>query len=159
MEQIWDADTDTTTYDAIQRRSAIQLAPSQTTSYNKVSRRTALLQLMSLSILSTTILPDSTSASSEIDTTGELFSPKNEMIKGGGSEAARGIKLNQVEKRNESRESLMLQSTGLIQNVYETRFITYLSRFLLTVDPAASAWWKKNTKTKAATATEDDESY
>ena len=155
-----DLDTDTTTYDAIQRRSAIQLPPSQTTSYNKVSRRTALLQLMSLSILSTTILPDSTSASSEIDTTGELFSPKNEMIKGGGSEAARGIKLNQVEKRNESRESRnksLLQSTGLIQNVYETRFITYLSRFLLTVDPAASAWWKKNTKSKAGTATEDDD--
>ncbi|KAL7534403.1 hypothetical protein ACHAXR_005842 [Thalassiosira sp. AJA248-18] len=87
-----------------------------------------------------------TASASEIDTTGELYTPKNEMIKGGGSAAARGIRLKPMEEkesRNRKNQSL-LKSTGLIQNIYETRFITYLTRFLLAFDPAASAWWKKN---------------
>mmetsp|Transcript_37334 Transcript_37334/g.78210 ORF Transcript_37334/g.78210 Transcript_37334/m.78210 type:complete len:892 (+) Transcript_37334:94-2769(+) len=124
---------------------------SSTTSFPiETTRRTVLLQILSLSILSSS-LPDSSSAS-EIDTTGELFTPKNEMIKGGGSAAARGIPLkpmDQKESRNRDNKSL-LKSTGLIQNVYETRFITYLARFLLVFDPAASAWWKKNSKSNAA---------
>eukprot|EP00581_Thalassiosira_minuscula_P015999 CAMPEP_0183720514 /NCGR_PEP_ID=MMETSP0737-20130205/13110_1 /TAXON_ID=385413 /ORGANISM="Thalassiosira miniscula, Strain CCMP1093" /LENGTH=1090 /DNA_ID=CAMNT_0025950389 /DNA_START=103 /DNA_END=3375 /DNA_ORIENTATION=+ len=113
----------------------------------ETSRRAALLQILSLSILSSS-MPDSASAS-EIDTTGELFSPKNEMIKGGGSAAARGIKLNAVEeKASKSRKNTsLLKSSGLIQSIYEARFITYLARFLLVFDPAASAWWKKNSKT------------
>ena len=126
---------------------AIQRLPQSTTT-TEVSRRKALLQLLSLSIISTAIIPDISSAS-EIDTTGELFSPKNEMIKGGGSVAARGIRLNPMEKKAESRESRnksLLSSTGLIQNVYETRFITYMARFLLSIDPAASAWWEKNSR-------------
>lgn len=66
------------------------------------------------------------------------------MIKGGGSIAGRGgipLKEEQITTRN--KQSL-LKTSGLIQSVYETRFITYLSRFLLSCDPAAKAWWKKN---------------
>jgi len=124
----------------------IDLTPSSFSpqASTKVSRRAALLQ-----ILLATSLPGFSSAS-EIDTTGELFTPKNEMIKGGGSDAARGIRLKPVdekESRNRKNTSL-LKSSGLIQNVYETRFITYLARFLLVFDPAASAWWKKNSRPK-----------
>mmetsp|Transcript_34050 Transcript_34050/g.61161 ORF Transcript_34050/g.61161 Transcript_34050/m.61161 type:complete len:996 (+) Transcript_34050:108-3095(+) len=121
----------------------------------ETSRRSALLQILSLSIISTS-LPDYASAS-EIDTTGELFTPKNEMIKGGGSAAARGIPLKPMEeKASRSRKNKsLLKGTGLIQDFYETRFITYLARFLLVFDPAASAWWKKNSKSNVAI---DDES-
>ncbi|KAL7494571.1 hypothetical protein ACHAWT_003329 [Skeletonema menzelii] len=63
------------------------------------------------------------------------------MIKGGGSIQGRGVPLK--EQRNKNRQSL-LKTSGLIQSVYETRFITYLTRFLLVYDPAARAWWKKN---------------
>jgi len=74
------------------------------------------------------------------------------MIKQGGSAAARGIRLKSKQESQEVKDSrkksLLNSSTGLIQNVYETRFITYLSRFLLSYDPAASAWWDKNSKSK-----------
>jgi len=132
-------------------------------SSTELSRRAVLFQALSISILSTSIFADSASASSEIDTTGELFTPKNEMIKGGGSAAARGIRLKPVEEkeaRNRKNISL-LKSSGLIQNVYETRFITYLARFLLVFDPAASGWWKKeiskpSSDEDGASATKDD---
>lgn len=113
-------------------QTAQRIHPQQT------DRRTALLQLLSISLLSTS-LP---SQASEIDTsTGELFSPKNQMIKGGGSIGGRGIPLKKEQYNN--KQSL-LKTSGLIQSVYETRFITYLTRFLLVYDPAARAWWKKN---------------
>jgi len=74
------------------------------------------------------------------------------MIKQGGSAAARGIRLKSKQETQEVKDSrkksLLNSSTGLIQNVYETRFITYLSRFLLSYDLAASAWWDKNSKSK-----------
>lgn len=66
----------------------------------------------------------------------------------GGSDAARGIKLKDdyVEK-DLSKGSGTFGMTGIggvqpIQNVYETRFIGYLSRFLLNFDPAAKLWWE-----------------
>ncbi|KAL7554183.1 hypothetical protein ACHAWF_017585 [Thalassiosira exigua] len=138
-------DSQHTTLGSSQNQELLPSDPQPLVS-SEISRRAALLQVLSLSILSTS-LPDSASAS-EIDTTGELFSPKNEMIKGGGSAAARGVKLKpmeQKESRSRKNQSL-LKSARLIQNVYETRFITYLARFLLVFDPAASAWWKKNSK-------------
>ena len=81
------------------------------------------------------------------------------MIKGGGSKAARGIPLKEVEQRQrlgkrsnnnngngendtKKKKKDLLKSEGLIQDVYETRFITYLARFVLVFDPAAAAWWK-----------------
>jgi hypothetical protein len=74
----------------------------------------------------------------EIDSkTGELFSPKSEMLGGGGSDLARGIKL-------ESRTKGEFAAIDTpVQYIYETRFITYLSRFLLNYDPAAKAWWEE----------------
>lgn len=124
----------------------------------ETSRRAALAQFCSLSIVSSSLLD--TASASEIDTTGQLFTSKNEMIKGGGSDAARGISLNPVEKkvsRSKKNDSL-LKSSGLIQDVYTARFVTYLARFLLVYDPAASAWWKKNSKPIVDTFGLDDES-
>lgn len=62
------------------------------------------------------------------------------MLSRGGSAAARGIKLPKKERGGGKTD--LLQTRGLIQNVYETRFVAYLSRFLLVFDPAAGAWWK-----------------
>lgn len=123
--------------------------------YTDVSRRSAVLRILSLTILSAGF-PDSSSAS-EIDATGQLFTPKNEMIKGGGSASARGIRLKPVEekKSRDRKNQNLLKSSGLIQNVYETRFITYLARFLLVFDPSANAWWKKNSSSNMSP---DDES-
>lgn len=128
----------------------IQDNPQTPTSSIETSRRSAVLQLASISVLSGCSL---LASASEIDATGQLFSPKNEMIKGGGSAAARGIPLKPMEREesmNRGNKSLLKSGEGLIQNVYETRFITYLTRFLLVFDPAASAWWKKNSKPRAS---------
>jgi hypothetical protein len=68
----------------------------------------------------------------ELDSsTGQLFSPKSEMFSG-GSTAARGIPVTQRER---------LKAGQSLQSIYETRFIAYLSRFLLNFDPATRAWW------------------
>eukprot|EP00529_Nitzschia_sp_RCC80_P008097 CAMPEP_0113439652 /NCGR_PEP_ID=MMETSP0014_2-20120614/149_1 /TAXON_ID=2857 /ORGANISM="Nitzschia sp." /LENGTH=1262 /DNA_ID=CAMNT_0000330415 /DNA_START=69 /DNA_END=3857 /DNA_ORIENTATION=+ /assembly_acc=CAM_ASM_000159 len=73
----------------------------------------------------------------ELDkSTGSLYTPKKEMLSG-GSAAARGI-------RNSDSSRPKLQPGQALQQVYETRFITYLSRFLINFDPAANAWWVKN---------------
>jgi hypothetical protein len=71
-------------------------------------------------------------------TTGELYSSRQEMLSG-GSAAARGISVVAGDSR-----SGRLQPGQALQTVYDTRFITYLSRFLLNFDPAANAWWVKN---------------
>ena len=106
------------------------------------TRRRVVLQVFSLSLLSS-LVPPVASASSEIDNSGLLFSPKNEMVKG-GSNAARGVPLKEVDARKRKRSSSsLLKSTGLLQDVYDTRFITYLARFLLVFDPYAGAWWRK----------------
>lgn len=71
----------------------------------------------------------------ELDSgTGELFSPKAEMIRG-GSDAARGIR--------QEKEPARLQPGQTVQTVYEPRFIAYLTRFLLTFDPPSHSWWIK----------------
>ena len=67
------------------------------------------------------------------------------MLGGGGSDAARGIpsrKLDDIDsnKKNGSKTFSNRENRN-IQDIYNTRFITYLSRFLLTFDPAARAWW------------------
>lgn len=68
----------------------------------------------------------------ELDSsTGQLFSPKSEMFSG-GSAAARGIPVTQRER---------LKAGQVLQSIYETRFVAYLSRFLLNFDPATRAWW------------------
>jgi hypothetical protein len=122
------------------------LKPSSTSSQsssssnnNELSRRTILLNLLTLTTL--TQLPQSSVASSQIDASGQLYSPKSEMLSRGGSAAARGIKLPKKERAKASGGDL-LKKSGLIQDVYETRFVAYLTRFLLNFDPAAGAWWK-----------------
>ncbi len=135
--------------------SAVYTSSAHTSSPD-ISRRAALIQSLTLLILSLGI--SESSSASEIDTAGQLFTPKNEMIKGGGSTSARGIRLKPKEdkaSKNRKNESL-LNKSGLIQNVYETRFITYLARFLLVFDPSASSWWKKNSKANGTTDSDDD---
>jgi hypothetical protein len=66
--------------------------------------------------------------------TGSLYSPKAEMLRG-GSTAARGIVVDS--------KGSHLKPGQALQTVYDTRFIAYLARFLLTIDPSASAWWLK----------------
>ena len=126
-----------------QSAETLSIPTSSTSSSLQTNRRTALLHILSLSLLP--LLP---AKASEIDTsTGELFSPKNQMIKGGGSDAGRGIPLKEAQQQQQLRRNNnqnLLKTSGLIQSVYETRFITYLTRFLLVYDPAARAWWKKN---------------
>ena len=69
----------------------------------------------------------------ELDpSTGELFSPRPEMLSGGSKAARGGIPLS-------SREQLKAGEN--VQSLYEVRFVTYLSRFLLNFDPSAQAWW------------------
>ena len=131
------------------------LTPLPCQYHTEVSRRAAVLRILSLTILSAGF-PDSSSAS-EIDATGQLYTPKNEMIKGGGSASARGIRLKPVDEKmsRDRKNKNLLKSSGLIQNLYETRFITYLARFLLVFDPSANAWWKKQS---SSNMTPDDES-
>lgn len=131
------------------------LTPLTCQYHTEVSRRAAVLRILPLTILLAGF-PDSSSAS-EIDATGQLYTPKNEMIKGGGSASARGIRLKPVDEKmsRDRKNKNLLKSSGLIQNVYETRFITYLARFLLVFDPSANAWWKKNS---SSNMTPDDES-
>eukprot|EP00536_Pseudo-nitzschia_multiseries_P004605 jgi/Psemu1/188390/e_gw1.77.118.1 len=72
----------------------------------------------------------------EIDkSTGSLYTPKKEML-AGGSAAARGVRVE-----SSTGGKTKLKSGQQIQTVYETRFIAYLSRFLINFDDAASGFW------------------
>jgi hypothetical protein len=72
-------------------------------------------------------------AKAEFDsTTGNLFTPKADMLSG-GSDAARGLPI--------SRNRVTLNPGQPLQSIYEPRFVAYLSRFLLNFDPAARAYW------------------
>jgi len=77
-----------------------------------------------------------TAGKSEIDRSGQLFSPKSEMVRG-GSDLTRGVRLEKNGKR-----SIDIKPGQGVQTVYETRFMAYLSRFLLTFDPAIRTWWE-----------------
>lgn len=106
-----------------------------------LSRRRAL-QTIAATTAAATCAPESALAGKpEYDKfTGELYTPKAEML-AGGSAAARGTGLTATSS------SSRLKPGQALQTVYETRFITYLSRFLLTFDPAANAWWVQNVGT------------
>lgn len=89
-------------------------------------------------LLAPTLIPLSASAGKpQVDDSGLLFAPKSEMTRG-GSALTRGFELQRNEKR-----SIAIKPGEAVQNIYETRFLTYLSRFLLNSDPAARTWWFK----------------
>lgn len=101
---------------------------------NECTRRQALAGILAVSTTSLFLPADEASAGNpQLDSTGQLFAPKSEMLRG-GSEQTRGVPIKR-EKR--------LQAGQTLQNVYNTRFIAYLARFLLNFDPAVHAWWAK----------------
>ncbi len=116
---------------------------------NLSSRRNALQTILAAttatSIATISSFPSIANAGkAEIDSkSGQLYSPKNEMIGGGGSDLARGIKLESRDRTSSSSSSSKNGGDGTIQTIYETRFITYLSRFLLNFDPASKSWWNE----------------
>jgi hypothetical protein len=97
----------------------------------ETSRRQALQQ-MTLAITVLGVSPSAQAGVPELKS-GNLYSPKSEMLRG-GSQAARGIPVARG-------ASARLVAGQTLQNVYETRFLAYLSRFLLNLDPSAHEWW------------------
>lgn len=96
------------------------------------SRRQALGAITTAAAVMLPAAP-SFAGKAELDSsTGQLFSPRPEMLSGGSTAARGGLPVS-------SRERLKAGET--VQSVYETRFVTYLSRFLLNYDPSAQAWW------------------
>ncbi len=96
------------------------------------SRRRALESIAFTSVATLFGASEARAGVPELDSaTGQLFSPKSEMFSG-GSTAARGIPVTQRER---------LKAGQSLQSIYETRFVAYLSRFLLNFDPATRAWW------------------
>jgi len=108
----------------------------------KIFATAALSTTTTTSILASNVKP-AQAGIPEIDKTGELYSPKNEMLGGGGSAAARGIKLEQRVMTSNNERKQLLGGLSPIQTIYDTRFIAYLSRFLLNFDPATRSWWLK----------------
>jgi len=118
--------------------------PPQTTRRNLLTTLTKTTALLTLPSLLLTNPPPANAGRPEIDSrSGELFTPRDKMIGGGGSDAARGIPLR---SSTEPVVAVKKLGAGPIQNVYETRFIGYLSRFLLNYDPAAGKWWDGQVK-------------
>ncbi|CAJ1945197.1 unnamed protein product [Cylindrotheca closterium] len=110
------------------------LETSQSQAPNVWTRRKAL---QAAALGSIALLPSTSALAgvAEFDvSTGALYTPKADMLRG-GSAAARGIQVKTSGQR--------LKPGQKFQNVYETRFIAYLSRFLLTFDSSATAWWIK----------------
>jgi len=114
-----------------------------------LNRRDATSRMISAAMIPISLLPlypqSSDAGVPEIDAkSGFLYFPKEKMLGGGGSDLTRGIKL-------QSREGTMstnsfiggTKTIGLLQTVYDTRFITYLTRFLLNFDEGAKSWWNE----------------
>lgn len=124
-----------------------------------LSRRKAV-KMTSNSLLLVLIASSKANAASEVVKSGELFSSKREMLNGSGSDEARGIS---------NDKKIQVKRKRISQNVYNTRFITYLTRFLLHYDPAAQNWWSENfilegssvmpTTTTKATSTQNEISF
>jgi len=147
LEEV-DADADADADGAQKHETSIR-----TTNHDEIdnpSSRREALQLMAAATMgiSLTSLPQPANAGKpEIDSkSGELFSPKSQMLGGGGSDMARGIELQS--RSGKDNKAFTERSVGLLQPVYNTRFITYLSRFLLNCDPAARSWWQEQTFSK-----------
>lgn len=137
MMRIPDDDDDESTQTRFPPSSADDAAAASRTDF--FSRRRALQGMTAacLAVALPPILPASAGLP-EIDSkTGNLFTPKADMLKG-GSVAARGIPVSKSSSaggfnRNNNHE--------VLQSIYETRFVAYLARFLLNFDPSARAYW------------------
>ena len=121
---------------------------SKAKSFSSISRRQLLVMATTATIFqqtSQTKLMNPAYASSEVDrSSGELFSPKSVMLGGGGSDEARGKSLpSRIRSSSNEKKVFANRDNSSIQPLYNTRFITYLARFLLNFDPAARAWWEK----------------
>jgi hypothetical protein len=91
----------------------------------------------------------------EIDkSTGSLYTPKKEMLAGGSNAARGGI----PSRTNDGSPGEKLKSGEQIQTVYETRFIAYLSRFLINFDDAANSFWKTSTTSSSSSSSSSDDS-
>jgi hypothetical protein len=109
--------------------------PEYETNRYSLSRRNAMLNIGSIAAILTMTTSSNVAlaAKAEFDsTTGNLFTPKADMLTG-GSDAARGLPI--------SRNRVTLNPGQALQSIYETRFVAYLSRFLLNFDPSARAYW------------------
>lgn len=111
--------------------------PIEQNSDLSISRRSALRTLgftaVNTMVVATSSSHTANAARAEFDsTTGNLFTPKADMLSG-GSDAARGLPI--------SRNRITLSPGQPLQSIYEPRFVAYLSRFLLNFDPAARAYW------------------
>jgi mRNA-degrading endonuclease HigB of HigAB toxin-antitoxin module len=104
------------------------------------SSRRQVIGILATTVASMTIIPTSANAGKAIidSTSGQLYSPKADMLRGGGSDLARGIKMESRDRGIQTKNK-----NDALQSIYETRFITYLSRFLLNFDPAAKSWWEE----------------
>ena len=105
----------------------------------ETSGRRAFLQYLAIASAMAPVTPVLAAKAEYDKRTGELYTPKAEMLSG-GSAAARGKIMDSPSSSQQTR----LKPGQALQNVYDTRFITYLSRFLLNFDPAANAWWVQN---------------
>lgn len=119
------------------------------------SRRSVLASLATTATILSSSAGSATAAISEISREGNLYTPKAQMLQGGGSDAARGMKQTSS-KRDSSNRSNNNSNLGLIQNVYDTRFIAYLSRFLLNFDPAAKGWLRNELLRMPYTSLQND---
>lgn len=133
--QGWSESKDTTyrapEIERLRIREERRLAARDARETYPLSRRRMLQGITAASFL-IPILP-AVAGKPEIDSkTGNLFTPKGDML-AGGSVAARGIPVSKSSGRPPAGEAL--------QSIYETRFVAYLSRFLLNFDPSARAYW------------------
>jgi len=112
---------------------------NNTTTLISSSRRQAI-GIMATTVASMTMIPSTAQAGKAIidSSSGQLYSPKADMLGGGGSDLARGIKMESRDRGVQTKNK-----NDSLQSIYETRFITYLSRFLLNFDPAAKSWWEE----------------
>ena len=102
--------------------------------------KTMFLASSAISVPSQLFFMEKATAAGEIDSkTGELFTPKAQMLSG-GSDSARGTKMKSKRERVDSIPKSF--------QIYNTRFITYLARFLIHYDEAAGEFW---TNSKLAT--------
>ena len=126
--------------DSCQERTAPSTIGKDTEAEAIASRRNFVAGMVSSTMSVGALSFPSIAAASqpEIDDSGEMFSPKSVMLRG-GNDKTRGIAL----QKGRSSSGSVLKPGQALQTVYEPRFIAYLSRFLLNFDPAARSWWAK----------------